>query len=356
MEEEFYLSKEAFFRYTERQQEMSENRGKAPRGREKERDMDIRDYEYIVAIAEKGGISRAAEQLFITQSALTKFLQRTEQKLGMELFVRRGKQFLLTEAGQRYVEIGRAIINLDHQLAEQLQRQFVMEKFRIRFGFSMGRTSEMIENIFPEFYKKYPEIMIYAKGETSRKLMMGLQNNEQDMVLVTNVERLPGYTYLPMGKSQLVLAVPEDSPLLQKAYEDADYPYPVIDTEYINGINMVTLPVSTNSGALTKELCERYELNVKMVLQVSDVRSLMDAVERGLGAAMFMSVPIGKKRIRYLSLKNMEIMEQTVVMVFRSDKNLSPAMKYLMFLIFRSSGLKIDNSIKELLFDNSEFE
>ena len=55
--------------------------------------MDIRDYEYIVAIAEKGGISKAADHLFITQSALTKFLQRTEQKLGMELFVRKGKQF-----------------------------------------------------------------------------------------------------------------------------------------------------------------------------------------------------------------------------------------------------------------------
>ena len=61
--------------------------------------MDIRDYEYIVAIAEKGGISKAADQLFITQSALTKFLQRTEQKLGMELFVRKGKQFLLKTSG-----------------------------------------------------------------------------------------------------------------------------------------------------------------------------------------------------------------------------------------------------------------
>lgn len=318
--------------------------------------MDIRDYEYIVAIAEKGGISKAADHLFITQSALTKFLQRTEQKLGMELFVRKGKQFLLTEAGQRYVEIGRAIMNLDHQLAEQLQRQSVMEKSRIRFGFSMGRTSEMVENIFPEFYKRYPEIMIYAKGETSRKLMMGLQNNEQDMVLVTNVERLPGYTYLPMGKSQLVVAVPEGSPLLEKAYEDETCSYPVIEPEYLNGIDMVTLPVSTNSGALTKELCERYGLNPKMVLQVSDVRSLMDAVECGLGAAMFMSVPVGKKKIRYLSLKKVEIMEQTVMMVFRSDKNLSAAMKYLMLLILQSSGQMIDNSTKELLFDNNEFE
>ena len=192
--------------------------------------------------------------------------------------------------------------------------------------------------------------------ETSRKLMMGLQNNEQDLVLVTNVERLPGYTYLPMGKSQLVVAVPEGSPLLEKAYEDENCSYPVIEPEYLNGIDMVTLPVSTNSGVLTKELCERYGLNPKMVLQVSDVRSLMDAVECGLGAAMFMSVPVGKKKIRYLSLKKVELMEQTVMMVFRSDKNLSAAMKYLMLLILQSSGQTMDNSAKELLFDNNEFE
>ena len=44
--------------------------------------MDIRDYEYIVTIAEQKSITRAAAQLFITQSALTKFLQRTERSLG----------------------------------------------------------------------------------------------------------------------------------------------------------------------------------------------------------------------------------------------------------------------------------
>ena len=48
--------------------------------------MDIRDYEYIVTIAEQKSITRAAAQLFITQSALTKFLQRTERSLGGSVF------------------------------------------------------------------------------------------------------------------------------------------------------------------------------------------------------------------------------------------------------------------------------
>lgn len=49
--------------------------------KEDESSMDIRDYEYIVTIAEQKSITRAAAQLFITQSALTKFLQRTERSL-----------------------------------------------------------------------------------------------------------------------------------------------------------------------------------------------------------------------------------------------------------------------------------
>ena len=65
--------------------------------------MNVRDYEYIIAIAEQGSITRAATQLFITQPALTKFLKRTEDSLGLKLFNRNGNQFLLTEAGRRYV-------------------------------------------------------------------------------------------------------------------------------------------------------------------------------------------------------------------------------------------------------------
>ena len=85
--------------------------------------MDIRDYEYIVTIAEQKSITRAAAQLFITQSALTKFLQRTERSLGVALFLKKGNQFLLTEAGQKYVETGRVIMQLDRQLSNQLESE-----------------------------------------------------------------------------------------------------------------------------------------------------------------------------------------------------------------------------------------
>lgn len=230
-------------------------------------------------------------------------------------------------------------MHLDHQLTEQLTRDMVMEKKRIRLGFSMGRTNEMLKEIFPRFYQRYPDIRIYAKAATSRKLMMELHNGALDLAVVTNVEKIPGFIQILVEKSHLVLAVPENSPLLARAVKTEGGLYPMIDPGKLNGIDMVTLPISTNSGSMVKELCERYGIQPRIVLQLSDVRSLMDAVESGLGAALFMSVPSGSKRLRYLTIRGIEEIEQDTVIVLREDKNPTAAMQYLMELIRKEHSI-----------------
>lgn len=118
--------------------------------------MEVRDYEYIVAIADQGSITRAAEQLFITQPALTKFLQRIEMELGIPLFIRKGKKFILTEAGQKYVEVGHEILRLDRRLTEQLLQDGTSQNQRIRLGFSMGRFYNLVDSVLPVFCNALP--------------------------------------------------------------------------------------------------------------------------------------------------------------------------------------------------------
>ncbi|MCI8742800.1 MAG: LysR family transcriptional regulator [Lachnospiraceae bacterium] len=295
--------------------------------------MDIRDYEYVVAIAEHGSISRAAQQLFITQSALTRFLQRTEKQTGVALFHRRGNQFLLTEAGRQYVDTGRVIMHLDRQLAEKLEEEKRIHKSLIRISYSMGRSDDLIGNIFPRFLERFPDVKIKARGDTSRKSMMALQNGDLDLVLVTNVEKIPGYRYIPVERSCMALAVREDSPLLAMGNRMEGYPFPVIKPELLAGERLISMPGSTNSGNMTREIIEKYGLDVEIRMEFSDVRSLLDAVDGGLGIAMMMTVPVMGRRVRYLSLEGLELPEQTVELVYQSDKVLSRAMEYLVELL-----------------------
>ncbi len=299
--------------------------------------MDIRDYEYIVAIAEQGSISRAAALLFITQSALTKFLQRTEKVLGIALFTRNGNQFLLTEAGRQYVETGRQIMHLDRQLTGRLEMELAVQKKQIRLGYGMGRTNYILQEILPAFYQRYPDIKVYTKADTGRKQMLALEQDNLDLALVANTEQKPGYRYLPVEKSYIVLAVHKASPLVDKAKSLAGYPYPVIGRGELEALPCVSLPPTTSSGNLTQELLRKYDIHMNNILELSDVRSLIDAVEYGLGSAIFLSVPIEDKKITYLSIEGVDTLEQTSVLVLKSDKNLSPAMKYMIELITKRS-------------------
>lgn len=296
--------------------------------------MDVRDYEYIAAIADQGSITRAAEQLFITQPALTKFLQRIEKELGLSLFVRKGKQFILTEAGQKYVEVGHEILRLDRKLTEQLKQDGITQKKRVRLGFSMGRFYDLMESVLPAFSEAYPDVQVYASAGTSRKQFDLLRRRELDMAIVTNVEQRMGYTYLPVEKSYLALAVCEDDHLVELAEPAEGYPFPVIDREHLRGRRFIMLQANTNSGHLTRELFRRYDIRPNIILELNDVRSVIDSVANGVGASMFMSVAAGNQKIHYLSVKDVEPISQMVYLAYRTDLALTEPMEYLISLLY----------------------
>lgn len=74
--------------------------------------MDTRQMEYIIQISEERSITKAAEKLFITQSALNQQLQKLEKELGISLFIRTRSDWQLTPAGEIYVNTARQILNL----------------------------------------------------------------------------------------------------------------------------------------------------------------------------------------------------------------------------------------------------
>ena len=72
--------------------------------------MNLKEQEYVCALAENGTITAAAKELFISQPALSIYINNLEKSLGVRLFERVGKQFILTYAGEQYVEKAKLIL------------------------------------------------------------------------------------------------------------------------------------------------------------------------------------------------------------------------------------------------------
>ena len=82
---------------------------------------------------------------------------------------------------------------------------------------------------------------------------------------------------------------------------------------------MVASTPTTNSGSLTRELLQNRKITPKTVLEVSDIRKpcLTWQSERGIGSAICMNVPLGKRRLQYLPPEEMEPIEQVTNLVYR---------------------------------------
>ncbi len=176
--------------------------------------MDTRQMEYIIQISEERSITKAAEKLFITQSALNQQLQKLEKELGLPLFVRTRSDWHLTPAGEIYVNTARQILNLKKDAYSQIQDLKESGNRRISLGLIPERGVNMFTAIYPEFHRKFPDIRIEPVECNVRTMQNLITRNELDLGLITLVRIPEGRKYLhSMAEEEIFLAVPSCHPL-----------------------------------------------------------------------------------------------------------------------------------------------
>ncbi len=170
--------------------------------------------EYIIQISEERSITKAAEKLFITQSALNQQLQKLEKELGLPLFVRTRSDWHLTPAGEIYINTARQILNLKKDAYSQIQDLKESGNRRISLGLIPERGVNMFTAIYPEFHRKFPDIRIEPVECNVRTMQNLITRNELDLGLITLVEsQKDDNTYLSMAEEEIFLAVPASHPL-----------------------------------------------------------------------------------------------------------------------------------------------
>ncbi|WP_036608389.1 LysR family transcriptional regulator [Oribacterium sp. P6A1] len=299
--------------------------------------MNVRDYEYIIKIAENQSITKAASALYITQSALTKYLQRIEEEIGLPLFLRSGHKFLLTDAGREYVETGRVILKLDQDLMQKLNQSSDLRQKEVRFGFGMGREHFLYTKVFPKFLKEHPGITLKNHADASRHLKMYLDNGLLDLALVTNLDPAPGYKYIPVKQCYLSLLVPADSHLTESASTIEGYPYPVVSLSDCAAETFVSTDPTTHSGSFSDKLLKQFLPDAYVSMEVSDIRSLFNAVRAGFGIAITLSYDFVGKDLKYLSIREAKPIEENIQLVYRSDMAMSKSMKDLIDIILEAA-------------------
>ena len=183
-----------------------------------QRNLDIDLLRTLVAIAETGSFTAAADQVGRTQSAVSMQMKRLEEQIERPLFERDGRASALTPAGQDLLDYARRILRLQDAALSSL-RQPEMEG-AVRVGIPDDYVGVFMPPILARFARSHPRVQVDLRCETSDKLRDTLKAGEIDLAVVT-CGALTDES-LPLKKENVVWAAPrdhrvEDEPVLPLA-------------------------------------------------------------------------------------------------------------------------------------------
>ncbi len=164
---------------------------------------------YVLEVYKKGGFSRAAESLYVSQPSLSASIKRIEDKIKAPIFDRSTNPISLTEIGKKYVEYALEIEGKERDFERYVLDSDKLLVGTIKVGGSSLFSSFMLPKIISNFKQKHPEINFEVFEDNTKNLMQKLSHGDVDIVIDNVKISSDDITASNYTEETLLLAVPK---------------------------------------------------------------------------------------------------------------------------------------------------
>lgn len=191
--------------------------------------MNYHELQYILCIAKHQNLTKAAQELYISQPTLTKHLQKLEREMGTKLFSRSGNSYTPTFAGRKYMEYARKILQIRQDWEKELKDLTENNEGELNVAFPLMRSTCMVPQIITSFFQKYPKVKVNILEEAYSIQEKLLLNDQLDFGIFNEVHEHPKLEYELLKKEEILLIMPPDHPLASAGKASTHSTYPKLD-------------------------------------------------------------------------------------------------------------------------------
>lgn len=188
--------------------------------------MDYRDLVFL-SVAENLSLSRAAEELFISQPAVTRHIKELEGKLGIALFDRKGSKIYLTNAGRLVYSNLREIRDRYWKMELEIGQLKGLFVGRLNIGASSTIMQYVLPKILAAFNARFPNIELLVINGNSFEMERKLHDNEIDIALVENESVTTALRYVDFMRDEIVPITSSDSVYAKRKQISVDELYSI---------------------------------------------------------------------------------------------------------------------------------
>ncbi len=183
--------------------------------------MDIKYLNYILTIADRQNMTKAAEELYVSQSSLSQYLSKLEQEIGVPLFERTRGRLVLTPAGELYVKAARQVIDIQKTLYHDIRS--MQNKSHITIGTTSQLGLRMLTTVVPNFKERFPASTLEITEANVPTLTRFLQEESLDcaVMALNSTAAFSKDQVEILGTEEIFLALYQDHPYCKKNSGDS---------------------------------------------------------------------------------------------------------------------------------------
>lgn len=246
--------------------------------------IDQRYFKYIKTIAQYHSFSKAAQVLYISQPALSRFVKKVEEELGTSLFDRDTIPLGLTPAGERYLNYMEQFQKLEGNMyAEFAAHGAGVQSLTIAALPFLGIY--VLPRIIPDFAEQYPTVDQQIVECSSQEILKRLEGGEADLALTNLQPKQERFTAQRLLRDPLVLAAPYDEEMRRRypgCANNLNSPL-TMDLSQLEQKTLIVLHSWQNMRAAAEIACQHYGFTPARVVEAPSLPSALSLVCSGRG-------------------------------------------------------------------------
>ncbi|SFG26028.1 DNA-binding transcriptional regulator, LysR family [Lachnospiraceae bacterium C7] len=239
---------------------------------------NLSSYRIFYTVANAGNISKAAKQLYISQPAISKSIQKLEDNLGCRLFSRSSRGVTLTEEGSiLYGHVKEAFDTLTIG-EEKLRRSMALGVGHLKIGVSSTLCKHMLLPYLKAFIKKYPHISISISCQSTNETLALIDENKVDIGLVGKPNNMKSIEFYPLANVQDIFVATND---YVKNLRDRG----IRRNEILSESTLMLLDKNNISRQYIDEYLRFNHVDTSDSIEISSLDLLIDFAKIGVGVA-----------------------------------------------------------------------
>lgn len=236
-------------------------------------------YEIFYTVAKLGNISKAADELYISQPAVSKAIKKLEESLSVVLFHRNSRGVSLTSEGAVLYEQVKMALQAIYKGESEVKRMNQLGIGHLRIGVSTTLCKFLLIPYLKKFIKKYPHIKITIQCQSTFETVKLLENNKIDIGLIGRPDHLKELSFHP------IMSIQDTFIATSTYYKNLKVRVGSEKPDIFKEGNLMLLNEENITRRYVEHYLKQHQFEVKQVLEVSNMDLLIEFAKIGIGIA-----------------------------------------------------------------------